>query len=69
MNTEKIKKLSEECWEARKYGPPWFDAEKFAELIVLECASICYTSGLLEGDTHARNILYEFDIDCARNQK
>jgi hypothetical protein len=31
---ERIKQLESQCWEARPYGPPWFDAKKFAELIV-----------------------------------
>lgn len=37
---ERIKELEAQCWEARQYGPPWFDSEKFAELIVKECAEI-----------------------------
>jgi len=37
---ERIKELESQCWEARQYGPPWFDSEKFAELIVRECAKI-----------------------------
>jgi hypothetical protein len=36
---ERIKELESQCWEARQYGPPWFNAKKFAELIVRECAS------------------------------
>ena len=44
-------------------------AEKFAELIVQECASICYKSSLLDADAHAQNLLYEFNIDNCRNQK
>ena len=34
MMNERIKELEAQCWEARQYGPPWFDSEKFAELIV-----------------------------------
>jgi hypothetical protein len=34
---ERIEELESQCWEARQYGPPWFDTEKFAELIVREC--------------------------------
>ena len=45
------------------------DAEKFAELIVRECASICYNSSLLDADAQAQNLLYEFNIDDCRNQK
>lgn len=40
MMNERIKELEAQCWEARQYGPPWFDSEKFAELIVKECAEI-----------------------------
>ena len=36
---ERIKELEAQCWEARQYGPPWFDPEKFAELIVRECVT------------------------------
>ena len=37
---ERIKELESQCWEARQYGPPWFDYKKFAELIVQECLDI-----------------------------
>ena len=37
---ERIRELEAQCWEATKYGPPWFDSKKFAELIVRECAEI-----------------------------
>ncbi len=37
---ERIKELESQCWEPRQYGPAWFDSEKFAELIVRECASL-----------------------------
>jgi hypothetical protein len=35
---ERIKELESQCWEARQYGPPWFNSQQFAELIVRECA-------------------------------
>lgn len=38
---KRIKELESQCWEARQYGPPWFDSGKFAELLVKECASMC----------------------------
>ena len=38
---ERIKELEAQCWEARMYGPAWFNWEKFAELIVKECISVC----------------------------
>jgi hypothetical protein len=34
---ERIKELEQQCWEVRQYNPPWFNATKFAELIVKEC--------------------------------
>jgi hypothetical protein len=39
---ERIKQLESQCWEARQYGPPWFNSKKFAELIVRECVDIAY---------------------------
>lgn len=42
--------------------------EKFAELIVQECASIVYRT-CQDGDVGAQAILCEFDIDNARSQK
>ena len=48
---ERIQQLEAQCWEARQYGPPWFDAKKFAELIVKELITICTPdiSGRLDG--------------------
>lgn len=43
-------------------------AEKFAELIIGECASIVYQT-CRDGDAGAQAILYEFDIDNTRSQK
>ena len=37
---ERIKLLESQCWEARQYGPAWFNSTKFAELIVRECGDI-----------------------------
>lgn len=34
---DRIKELEQQCWEVRQYNPPWFNATKFAELIVKEC--------------------------------
>ena len=39
---ERIKELEQQCWEVRQYNPPWFNATKFAELIVKECANIVW---------------------------
>ncbi len=43
--------------------------EKFAELVVEECASICYNSGMHDSDAHAQNLLYEFNIHNCRGDK
>ena len=37
---ERIKLLESQCWEARQYGPAWFNSTKFAESIVRECISM-----------------------------
>ena len=42
--------------------------EKFAELLIIECASVAYKS-CDQGDIAAQSILYEFNIDNARQQK
>ena len=39
---DQIKELEQQCWEVRQYNPPWFNATKFAELIVKECANIVW---------------------------
>jgi hypothetical protein len=67
----RIKELAEQaglefgCYD--RYG--LFEEEKFAELIVLECASICYNSGLEDSDAHAQNLMFHFNIDGCRNDK
>ena len=38
---DRIKELEAQCWEARPYGPPWFNAKQFAELIVGKCIAQC----------------------------
>jgi len=37
---ERIRELEAQCWEPKQYGPPWFNSQKFAELIVRECLKI-----------------------------
>ena len=37
---ERIKELAEQCWDKRPEGQLHFDNEKFAELIVKECANV-----------------------------
>jgi hypothetical protein len=38
-------------------------AEKFAELIVLECASVNYNSPFQDGEFHAREVLEHFGVE------
>jgi hypothetical protein len=38
---ERLKELEAQCWEPKQYGPPWFNSQKFAELIVRECIAQC----------------------------
>ena len=67
---ERIEELANQC-EGRTIcdcGEAGFNYEKFAELIVQECASIVYKT-CQDGDAGAQAILYEFDIDNARSQK
>ncbi len=37
---DRIKELEQQCWEVRQYNPPWFNATKFAELIMREFIGI-----------------------------
>jgi hypothetical protein len=37
---ERIRDLEVQCWEPQGVGPAQFDSEKFAELIVRECADL-----------------------------
>lgn len=46
-----------------------FDPKRFAELIVKECASICYNSSMQDSDAHAQNLLYEFNVENCRSDK
>jgi len=75
---ERIRELAEQAGMFRtKYGlykdglgpDEGVDLEKFAELIVIECASICYNSSLKDPDTHAQNLMFHFNIDNCRNDK
>lgn len=72
---ERIKELAEQSGFIGESMYPVFGTcqetalKNFAELIIQECASICYNSSLLDADAHAQNLLYEFNIDDCRNQK
>jgi hypothetical protein len=37
---QQIKQLAEQCWNKRPEGQLHFDNEKFAQLIVAECANV-----------------------------
>lgn len=47
----------------------YFDRYKFAKLIVTECASIIYKACPEDGEFGAQLLLYDFNVDGARNQK
>jgi hypothetical protein len=61
---ERIRELEAQCWEDRKYGPAWFNSEKFAELIIKECLDQCYNRGmndeLYEGQLKAAAFIEEY---------
>ena len=48
---ERIKELAECCWDERLDGMH-FDQEKFAQLIVMECLTICEDLGDKGMDGH-----------------
>ena len=48
---ERIKELAERCWDERLDGMH-FDQEKFAQLIVMECLTICEDLGDKGMDGH-----------------
>jgi hypothetical protein len=47
---ERIKLLAEQCWNERPEGQLHFDNEKFAELIVRECAEFARQHNLEKAD-------------------
>jgi len=54
---ERIKLLEPQCWEHNEFGLN-FNYQKFAELIVRECAGVCHTHGwgMLEHGMSGHNI-------------
>jgi hypothetical protein len=60
---ERIKEFEAQCWEARQYGPPWFDAKKFAELIVRECAGIAKKEQAFNAQYTDANMHPQVNID------
>ena len=53
----RIKELEPQCWEHNEFGLN-FNYQKFAELIVKECAGVCHTHGwgMLEHGMSGHNI-------------
>ena len=49
---ERIKEMYNQCFVELENDTPniGFDFEKFAELIIKECAKVCYRTGVLEQD-------------------
>jgi len=41
---QRIRELAEHCWEESQSQPAWFNQEKFALLIVRECAGVVGTA-------------------------
>jgi len=61
---ERIKELEAQCWEPRKYGPAWFDSEKFAELLILECIEVVkWTPSQFSNDDCVKNIQKHFGVE------
>jgi hypothetical protein len=60
-------KLANDAWvdvpEGQGYGGKIFSKEKFAELLVKECASVNYNSPFQDGEFHAREVLEHFGVD------
>jgi hypothetical protein len=66
---ENIKKLIEQAdiyCDQHWLGNPFYDVkweEKFAELLIKECANINYNSPFPDGEFHAREVLYHFGVE------
>lgn len=40
--------------------------EQYTQQVAAHCAAICYHTNFVDGDAHASNILYEFNVDDCR---
>ena len=64
MNTERIEELYyQSCVVDLETG--YFiriDKEKFAQLIILECAGVNFNSTFKDGEFHAREVLEHFGV-------
>lgn len=58
---ERIRELEARCWTQRlpEHGPSWFDFEKFAELIVRECARVADINQAENMDWNISEIILE----------
>jgi len=48
----RLRELESQCWEAKPYGPPWFDSKKFAKLLISDVLIICENAGDAGLDGH-----------------
>jgi len=63
---ERIKELAKQCWNERQEGQLHFDNEKFAELIVRECAEMLaceYGQSATSGNEAAIFIRNHFGVE------
>ena len=65
---ERIKELEKQCWSHRVDGVLvdghlHFDTQKFAELIVRECASVCENSNYEFGTIFTKMIKEHFGVE------
>ena len=68
MMNERIKELIDQCWVEKRWdNGMWIekhiDQEKFAELIVGECASVCENSNYEFGTIFTKMIKEHFGVE------
>jgi hypothetical protein len=59
---ERIKELAEQCWDKRPEGQLHFDNEKFADMIVRECADFIDSHKRVDEYGQACDIIYGEDL-------
>ena len=60
---ERIRELAEQCWDKRPEGQLHFDNEKFAELIVRECARVQHKRFCEHGDVSWDILMEHFGVE------
>ena len=61
---ERIKLLEDQCYEYKAEMPDiWFNKEKFAELIVKECAELANEETSLPYDSYSEKIKKHFGVE------